>query len=173
VVADATARVLGPEHPDTLLARAHVADDLFDLGRFAEAAAMQHHAAESLDRAVGESHRYALGVWTGYAMAACNTDDAPAGLAAAQRVADIRARILPATDWHIATMHGIVGMCLAHLHRYAEAEPILLQAVADLEASRGVGFYQTQLAYTTLRDMYAAMGRSADAAAFGAKIEVK
>src|SRR5258708_2942318 len=62
---------LGPDHPDTLLMQVHVADDLFDLGRFAEAAA--------------------------------------------KRVADIRARILPATDWHIATMHGIIGMCLAHL----------------------------------------------------------
>ncbi len=47
----------------------------------------------------------------------------------------------------------------------------LLQAVANLETSRGAGFYQTQLAYTTLRDMYASMGRSADATAFGAKIE--
>jgi eukaryotic-like serine/threonine-protein kinase len=170
-VADATDRVLGPDHPEALAMQVHVADDLFDLGRFAEAAAIQHHAAESLDRAVGENHRYALSAWNGYAMAACNTDEAPAGLAAAKRVADIRARILPATDWHIAAMHGTIGMCLAHLHRYAEAEPMLLQAVADLEASRGAGFYQTQLAYTTLRDMYAAMGRSADAAAFGAKIE--
>jgi eukaryotic-like serine/threonine-protein kinase len=170
-VADATARVLGPDHPDTLLMQAHVAEDLFDLGRFAEAATIEHHAAESLDRAVGENHRYARGVWIGYAMAACNTDDAPAGLAAAKRVADIRARILPAIDWQTATIHGVIGLCLAHLKRYAEAEPMLLQASAILEASRGANFYQTQLAYTTLRDMYAAMGRSADAAVFGGKIE--
>jgi hypothetical protein len=70
-----------------------------------------------------------------------------------------------------ATIHGVIGLCLAHLKRYAEAEPMLLQASAILEASRGANFYQTQLAYTTLRDMYAAMGRSADAAVFGGKIE--
>jgi hypothetical protein len=68
-------------------------------------------------------------------------------------------------------MQSIVGMCLAHLHRYPEAEPMLLQAAVDLEASRGKSFYQTQLAYTAIRDMYATMGRPAEAALFGAKIE--
>jgi tetratricopeptide (TPR) repeat protein len=170
-VADATARVLGPDHPDTLLMQAHTAEDLFDLGRFAEAAAIELKAAQSLDRAVGENHRYSLGVWTDYAAAACNTDDAPAGLAAAKRVTDIRSKLFPATDWRIFMMQSIVGLCLAHLRRYPEAEPMLLQAAADLEASRGKGSYETQLAYTALRDMYTTMGRSAEAAAFDAKIE--
>jgi hypothetical protein len=48
---------------------------------------------------------------------------------------------------------------------------MLLQAAVDLEASRGKSFYQTQLAYTAIRDMYATMGRPAEAALFGAKIE--
>jgi hypothetical protein len=160
-VADATARVLGPDHPDTLLMQVHVADDQFDLGRFAEAAAIQHHAAESLvprgrrkpslcaghlDRLCHgrlQHRRCARRSRGGKARRRHSRQDSP-GNRLAHR--------------HHARHHG---MCLAHLHRYAEA----VQAVADLEASRGAGFYQTQLAYTTLRDMYAAMGRSADAAA--------
>jgi tetratricopeptide (TPR) repeat protein len=170
-VADATVRILGPDHPDALLMQAHVGEDLFDLGRFAEAAAIQRRSAEALDRAVGENHRYALRVWTGYASAACNTDEATEGLAAARRVADIHATMLPPDDWRIATIHGIIGMCLAHLRRYSEAEPVLLRAVADLEASRGTRFHQTQSTYETLRDLYAATGRPADAAVFSAKLE--
>jgi eukaryotic-like serine/threonine-protein kinase len=75
------------------------------------------------------------------------------------------------TVWLQSRSTALARDMAARRGRYAEAEPMLLQAVAILEASRGAGFYQTQLAYATLRDMYTAMGRSADAAAFGAKIE--
>jgi hypothetical protein len=56
------------------------------------------------------------------------------------------------------------------LRRYAEAEPLLLQAVAQLERTRGPRFYTTQLAYQTLRELYQDTGRVADAARMTAKI---
>jgi hypothetical protein len=83
----------------------------------------------------------------------------------------MRTKILPTADWHIASARGEVGLCLSSLRRYAEAEPVLRQAVADLEAARGSGFFHTQKAYATLRDLYASTGRPADAAQMAAKIQ--
>jgi len=169
LVASST-RIRGPEHPDTLVAEVQLGDNLSDLGRYTEAAATIRRAAEALERVVGANHRYTLSAWGSYAMAACHTTEAAAGLAAAEHVLETRSKLLPAADWHIASARGEVGLCLAGLRRYAEAEPVLLQAVAALEAARGPGFFHTQKAYGTLRDLYAATGRPADAARIAAKI---
>ena len=164
-------RVLGPEHADTLVGQIQLGESLIDLERYAEAEKMLRATAESLGKALGPDHRYTTGAWGDYARAACNGPDPAAGLAAAQKVADIRAKTLPAGDWHLAGAQTNVGLCLAHLHRYVEAETILRKAAADLEAVRGTGFYTTQFAYKTLRDLYLATGRSSEAEAIAAKIQ--
>lgn len=170
-VSDRTRQVLGPDHPDALLARQHLGEALFDLGRYDESAAIQRSVAESLERTLGVEHRYTTATWSAYARAACHTDEAAAGLAAAERVAEIRARTYSPSDWRTAAIQGIVGLCLVHLQRYAQAEPMLLHVASQLEASHGPGFFNTQLAYGALRDMYAALGKPEQAAAFEAKIE--
>ena len=45
--------------------------------------------------------------------------------------------------------------------RYAEAEPLLLQSVPELEGTRGVKSDRTQSGYRALRDLYANTGRAA------------
>ena len=164
-------RVLGPEHADTLVAQTQLGESLIDLERYPEAEKILRATAESLGKVLGPEHRYTTGTWLDYARAACHGADPVAGLAAAQRVADIRAKTLPSGDWHQAGAQTNIGFCLTHLHRYAEAETILRKAAVDLEAVRGAGFYSTQLAYKALRDLYLATGRSAEAQAIGAKIQ--
>jgi serine/threonine-protein kinase len=170
-VVAASDRVLGYDHPEALAAQVQFGENLLDLDRFVEAAVTLHRAAESLDRTVGPTHRYALGAWSEYAFAACNSGDEQAGLAAERHVLEVRRKILPVGDWHIAAGRAVEGLCVARLHRNADAESILLQAAADLEVSRGPGFYWTQKCYAMLRDLYASLGRTADAARFAAKIE--
>jgi tetratricopeptide (TPR) repeat protein len=164
-------RVLGPEHADTLVAQTQLGESLIDLERYPEAEKILRATAESLGKVLGPEHRYTTGTWLDYARAACHGVDPAAGLAAAQRVADIRAKTLPAGDWHQAGAQTNIGFCLTHLHRYAEAETILRKAAFDLEAVRGARFYSTQLAYKALRDLYLATGRGSEAQAIGAKIQ--
>jgi serine/threonine-protein kinase len=164
-------QVRGPEHPETLLTEIQHGDSLGDLGRYAEAAVTLRAAAQELDRVVGADHRYAVAGWGSYAMAACHTDQAAAGLAAAEHVFNMRSKLMQATDSRIASARAEVGICLSALRRYAEAEPLLLHAVADLEAARGTGFFYTQKAYESLRDLYAATGRPSEAARYGAKLQ--
>ena len=164
-------RVLGPEHADTLVAQTQLGESLIDLERYPEAVKILRATAESLDKVLGPEHRYSTGTWLDYARASCSGPDPAAGMAAAQRVAEIRVKTLPAGDWHLAGAQANIGFCLAHLHRYVEAETILRKAAADLEGARGAGFYSTQFAYKSLRDLYLSMGRDAEAQSIAGKIQ--
>lgn len=171
VVAQGT-RIRGAEHPETLASKIQLGENLVDLRRFAEAAEVLRPTAESLDRVLGPTHTYTTTAWGLYAVAACNGPDAANGLAAEQKIAAVRAKTLPAGDWRLSNTQAIIGLCLTQLRRYAEAEPILRQAVGNLESSRGTGFSNTQRAYKYLRDLYLVMGRPADAQLLAAKIHV-
>jgi hypothetical protein len=56
------------------------------------------------------------------------------------------------------------------MHRFQEAEPLLLGAAQGLEASRGKDFYVTQAAFVQMRDFYAVKGDTANAAIWAEKI---
>ncbi len=163
--------VRGPEHPDTLVGQAQLGETLTDLGRFPEAQALLRPTALTLERVQGPDNRYTVGAWSDYAIAACQGTAPEDGLAAAQKVAQIRARALPPEDYHQAGSQVVIGLCLAHLHRFAEAEPLLLKATASLTAARGEGFYTTQLGFKALRWLYQQTGRPAAAQDVAARIK--
>jgi serine/threonine-protein kinase len=166
-------RIRGPEHPETLASKIQLGENLVDLRRYAEAAELLRPTAESLDRVLGPNHTYTSTAWGMYAMAACHGPNAADGLAVEQKMAEMRAKTLPPGDWRISNTQAIIGLCLTQLGRFAEAEPILRQAVDNLESSRGTGFSNTQRAYNYLRDLYLAMDRPTDAALLAAKIQAR
>jgi hypothetical protein len=63
-----------------------------------------------------------------------------------------------------------IGTCLVALRRYAEAEPVLLNAVASLESERGAKYENTQAGYQALHDLYAGSGRMDEAGKWQAKL---
>jgi tetratricopeptide (TPR) repeat protein/predicted Ser/Thr protein kinase len=165
-----SSKVRGPNHTDTLVAQVQLGEVLIDLKRFAEAEQILRPTAAALDRVEGADTRYATGAWSDYAVAACSGQDGAEGLEAARRIDAIRTRTLPADDWHRMGAQADIGLCLVRLHRYAEAEPILLEAAAGLEAARGLEFYTTQLAYKSLHELYEDTGRGVDATRIAAKV---
>ena len=166
-----SARVRGPEHPDTLVAQTQLGEVLIDLGRFTEAEVILQPTAEALDRVHGPDSRYATGTWSDYAVAACSGQHAADGLTAARRIAETRARTLATDDWHLMAAQADIGLCLVSLRRFSEAEPLLTNAAASLEASRGAAFYTTQLTYKALHELYVRTDRAAEAERIATKIE--
>jgi tetratricopeptide (TPR) repeat protein len=163
-------RVLGPDNQFTLLAQEGLADDLYELHRYSEAAAIALPAAQGLTRGVGEDHPYTMTAWAMYGIAACLDGRGEEGFAALSRAERLRRAHYGADNWRTFSTQLYVGACLVAMHRDAEAEPMLLQAVAGLENSRGASFHRTQAGYQTLRDLYARTGRAAESTTWQAKI---
>ncbi len=86
-------------------------------------------------------------------------------------VAAVRRKQAVADDWREASARVQLGSCLVALRRYADAEPVLLQAVPALEALRGATSERNQAGFRALRDLYANTGRAADAALVQNKIQ--
>jgi hypothetical protein len=163
-------RTLGATHHDTLVGQVGLAENLLELGRNAEAAQVALAAARLLESQFGLENNFTLLALNDYGVAACQSHQESAGLAELQRVAAVRERLLPSTDrWNYIAQAGI-GLCLAGLHRYAEAEPTLLAAARGLEAVRGPDFHWTQVAFKALRDLYVAMNRPNDAAIWARRL---
>ena len=163
-------RVLGADHPDTQFTAVSLADDLSEQHRFAEAATLALPAAQMLERLDGPDHAWTLYGWNVYGVAACQSEQGTQGLAALQRTAAGRENKYGPADWRSTSTRMAIGSCLTVLKRYAEAEPILLQAVHDFEKSHGPTFHRTQAGYQSLRDLYVGLGRPDKAAVWAAKI---
>jgi hypothetical protein len=169
VVAKQT-ELLGAGHHDTLLTELVLADDLIELHRDREAAALALSAARQLDAMVGPDNIYNIMGWQEYGSAACNDHQEEAGLSALREVDQMRRRTLPAGNWLIHRTGASIGACLLRAKRYAEAEPLLLAAAAGLEAARGSQFRRTQEAYRWLRELYLATDRPDAARIWGSKV---
>jgi tetratricopeptide (TPR) repeat protein len=167
---DARMRVLGPDNKVTLLAEQGLADDLFELHRYAEAAAVALPAAQGLTRVAGEGHPFTMATWSMYGISACFSGQGDAGLAALRRAEIARTASYGAEDWRTLSTQLNIGTCLIAMHRDADAEPLILRAVAGLEGARGANFHRTQVGYLALRDLYTRSGRTAEASQWQAKI---
>jgi tetratricopeptide (TPR) repeat protein len=163
-------RVLGPDHRFTLFSEQALADTLYELHRYSEAAATALPAAQTLDRVAGEDHPYSMAAWAMYGISACLNGEGEAGLAALRKVEKGRRAKYGADDWHVFSTELYMGTCLAAMKRDAEAEPMLKQAVAALEGSRGTSFHRTQAGYQALRDLCVRAGRAPEASQWQAKI---
>jgi tetratricopeptide (TPR) repeat protein len=139
-------------------------------GRYQEAADLAKPAAEGLVRTAGADDGWTLTAWGVYGISACLSGHGEEGLAAMRSVAAARARVRGADSWNVASTHVQIGTCLVALHRYSEAEPLLLRSAALLEKDRGVSFDRTQAAYKALAELYANSGKPEQAAEWRNKL---
>jgi eukaryotic-like serine/threonine-protein kinase len=167
--ASAEEQVLGADHHDTLVTDLGLVEDLIELKRSPEAIELALPLAHRIDRVLGADNGYALTAWYDYGNAACDIHQDQAGLEALRHAEAGRLRLLPAEHRLIYSVRTGIGICLMHLHRYAEAEPLLLSAASGLERARGAQFRPTQSAFRALRDLYTAMDEPDKAASWAAK----
>jgi eukaryotic-like serine/threonine-protein kinase len=169
-VAAARLRKLGPEHPDTQFSSLSLADDLAEQHRYAEAAALAGPATAALERIEGPDHPWTLYGLHVFGSSACRSGQGEQGLAALRRAAELRDQRYGLGDWRSISSHLAEASCLVVLRRYAEAEPLLLHAVHEMEQLRGTTFNRTQDGYRSLRDLYTGLGRTDDAARWATRI---
>jgi serine/threonine-protein kinase len=163
-------RIVGPDNAQTFEAQQGLAHDLFAQQRFQEAADEALAAAQGLSRTVGDEYVFTQAAWNTYGISTCLTGHGEQGLAALRRVEAVRERRSQSLGWALMSVRVYIGTCLVALHRYAEAEPVLLQAVSVLENDRGTSFDRTQAGYRALRDLYAAIGNAGQAASWQRKL---
>jgi serine/threonine-protein kinase len=167
---DSYRRILGPEHAETFGAQQGLAHDLMSQGRYQEAADVALPAAQGLSRTAGENDAWTLTAWGVYGISACLSGHGEEGLTAMRRVAAARARVGGSGSWGVASTQVQIGTCLVALHRYAEAEPLLLRSAPILEKDRGARFDRTQAAYKALGELYANTGKPEQAAEWQSKL---
>ncbi|HTV80722.1 MAG TPA: serine/threonine-protein kinase [Steroidobacteraceae bacterium] len=164
------ARVLGPQHAETLMTEVSLANDLYLQNRYQEAVATALPAATGLGAVLGPGHQVTAGAWQVYGNAACRAGEPAAGLAALRTSEAGKKTRFGADTWQTQGVEADIGVCLGLMHRFAEAEPVLLAAARGLEASRGENFYLTQAAFADLRELYAAQGDATNASLWAARI---
>lgn len=164
------ADVLGPQHIETLMAGTSLANDLYQQHRYTEAASIALSAGQDLERLLGPEHPVTSNAWQVYGNAACHAGQTEAGLKALRQSQEQKSKKFGPNAWQTLSTNAAIGACLTQQRKYAEAEPMLLAAAQGLAASRGEGFYVTQAAFADLRALYVAMGDSAGAAVWAAKI---
>jgi len=165
-----TLRVLGPDHVQSYVGRLGLADDLIYQKRYHEAAAEALQAAEAIHRIAGDDDHWTAEGWGYYGIAACLDGQGDAGLAALRHARELQARQLPTADIHRLYTSVSTGRCLLALRRFAEAEPLLLDAVPALASGAGAQSERAKTGYRALRDLYAATGRSAEAAQWQSRL---
>ena len=151
--------ILGPQHSDTYGAQQGLAHDLLSQKRYQEAADQALEAARGLSATLGDQSSWTETAWGVFGIAACLAGHGDEGLAALHRVVTLRTVRTGADSWTTMNTNVQTGVCLVSLHRYPEAEPLLLHAVEILERSRGKNLEYTQSGYRALRDLYASTGR--------------
>jgi hypothetical protein len=147
-----------------------LANDLYLQNRYQQAAETALPAATSLQSTLGPEHQLTADAWQVYGNAACRAGQTSDGLAALRRSQAQKEKRFGSDTWETLGTDAAIGSCLGLMHRFEEAEPVLLAAAEGLKASRGDNFYLTQDAIVDLRDLYSARGDSTNAALWAARI---
>jgi eukaryotic-like serine/threonine-protein kinase len=169
-------RTLGDEHPNIALALNNLSRTLREQGRYDEAASVLQETLNIAVPALGVEHPliaiYKSNLATVYlarhepAQAESLLRDALQIRIRAHGVVPSRRRIFPDDDWSVGATKSALGATLAALHRYDEAEAMLLEARRDLDAAAGPKSPDTTATNVRLVALYDAWGRPDKAAAY-------
>ena len=160
-------RVLGPEYHDTLRSMSSLAECYRELGRLAEAEALFREASGAMKRVLGAEHPDTLQALAGLG----------ATLLAQQKPADAEPILrqcldahtkIDASDWTTAAARSQLGVALARLGRFAEAEPLVVSGYEELAKAEphipASDWKVVVAAGTQLVQLYTDWGRPAQAA---------
>ena len=157
-------RTLGPEHPNYAMTLLNYADALVTMGQGERAVPLFREILALRRKTLPDTHPVVAAtlVLMGRALGPLGQHD-DAERAIREGLA-IRTKTLPADDWKIASARSILGEHLTLVRRYAEAEPLLLDAERKLADSLGDESAIVKDARRRLVTLYTALARPDEAA---------
>ena len=162
-VLEASERVLGPEHPDTLLSVNNLAALYQAQGRYGEAEPLYRRALAARERVLGPEHPHTLlsvnNLAVLYRLQGRYGEAEPLyrrALAASERV------LGPEHPDTLLSVNNLAGLYQAQ-GRYGEAEPLLKRALAARERALGLEHAHTLLSVNNLGFLYQLQGRYGEA----------
>ena len=160
-------RSLGIEHPETITALTSLANHYRQIGDMQMASETIRQAIAAADVGLPPVNFIRSYVGNIGAGILCLGEDVSLGSQLASSSLNIRRELLPPDHWAIASGEGVLGMCLAAAGDYEEAEPVLLRAYAELQASLGDTHEVTLTNKGRIIQMYTAWGKLEQAAQYG------
>ncbi len=128
-------------------------------GRLAEAESLLDESLRITERHFPASHPRVLTYMLNRARVRIERGHAAETEAVLQRVLAARQQSLPAGDWRIAQAQSLLAASLAAQRRFAEAEPLMLEADRGLNALPGAEGDERRANRDRLARLYTALGR--------------
>jgi len=156
-------RVLGEEHPDTLLAISNMSVLLRELGRLADAEPYHREALEKSRRILGEEHpETIIAISNMGGLLRAKGDFAGAEPYYREALEKFR-RVLGATHPETIRSIGNMGVLLAEQGRLAEAEPYYREALDETRRTLGEEHPQTITSITNMGFLLVSQGKAEEA----------
>jgi tetratricopeptide (TPR) repeat protein len=156
-------RALGAHHPGLAVTLNNLAYALRELRKYDEAVAAMNEAL-SLSLPAGEESPAVANYRANLARVYIASSRPEAAEPLLRRSLDVRLRVYGANDWRVAMTKSLLGEALTGLGRYAEAEPLLLDARRLLKEVPGPQGREARATATRLRTLYESRDRAAASA---------
>lgn len=161
---DIKKRVLGPDHPDTLMSMQYLAGTYLNMGRDAEAARIHEQMLEARKRTLGLEHPDTLSSMHGLATAFLNMGRHADGAQMLQQTLEARKRTLgPEHPDTLSSMHNLATAYL-NLGRNAEGTQIHEQTLEVRKRTLGPDHPNTLMSMLYVATGYNCLGWNAKAA---------
>ena len=154
----------GDDHEQTLIVLNNLAMVLTNTGRHAEAEPLHERALAIKVRVLGPGDRSTLTSRFNVGLSRLLQGRLEAALPEFRECAERAPEAYPAGHWMIAKLRDGYGSCLHLLGRWSEAEPVLLEAHAQMRAVFPVTDVRVRAIAERLSDLYAAWGKPEEAA---------
>ena len=155
------------DHADVAYGLQNLAGWLVEEGDYAAAEPLLQEALAINQRVLPAGHPDIAITQSGMVVLLLATDRAGEALELVRSASTSLTAALGVDHWRTAWAHALEGAALTALARFAEAEPLLLDAFAALRNDSGARATQIDSTAQYLVDLYTAWGRPEDAGRFG------
>jgi eukaryotic-like serine/threonine-protein kinase len=160
-------RVLGPEHPFTLSVLSDIAASYQRRGRYALAETYASQALAGQRRTLGLEHPATIASAADLALAYVSQGKFTASEPRAREALEFERKTQP-DDWQRFRAESLLGVSLAGLKKYTEAEPLLLEGYRGMAARKSrmavPDWYHLDRARDWIVQLYQALGKPVQAA---------